>query len=134
MTETTPQYYAPAPGGTVPVPPPAPPVQLNPAGTTDLGRLLEQLAVAKAAVTEAEARRDAIIADIKAQGVRFATALNGGTAPEHIRFAAAATRPPWNLDWVTERRFSTEKFKADQPALYEAYRVPKGRWVLGPGG
>jgi len=134
MTETTPQYYAPAPGGTVPVPPPAPPVQLNPAGTTDLGRLLEQLAVAKAAVTEAEARRDAIIADIKAQGVRFATALNGGTAPERIRFGGTATRPPWNLDWVTERRFSTEKFKADQPALYEAYRVPKGRWVLGPGG
>ena len=127
MTETTPQYYAPGP-------PPAPPVQLNPAGTTDLGRLLEQLAVAKAAVTEAEARRDAIIADIKAQGVRAATALNGGTAPERIRFGGTATRPPWNLDWVTERRFSTEKFKADQPVLYEAYRVTRGRWVLGPGG
>src|SRR6516162_6486373 len=79
MTETTPQYYAPGP-------PPAPPVQLNPAGTTDLGRLLDRLAAAKAAVAEAEAERDAIIADIKAQGVRAATALNGGTAPEHIRF------------------------------------------------
>jgi len=86
MTETAQQYYLPAPDGAATAQPQAPPVYLNPAAHTELGQLLGRLAAAKAAVTEAEAARDAIIADIKAMGVRYARQVNGGTIPGHIRF------------------------------------------------
>ena len=134
MTETAQQYCLPAPDGAATAQPQAPPVYLNPAAHTELGQLLGRLATAKAAVTEAEAARDAIIADIKAMGVRYARQVNGGTIPGHIRFPGTPGHPPWDLDWVVQRRFSTGKFQADYPDLYERYRYEKGSWVLGPGG
>lgn len=75
---------------------------------------------------------DQLIADIKAQGVAAATAINGGTIPAHIRFAGTSARPPWNLDWKIERRFNRDRFDADHPGVYESYRDAKGGWVLGP--
>jgi hypothetical protein len=147
----TPQYspaqqYDPAqpqlPGTTATYarPPEPPPVVISPEllgaygdPGAELARLLDRLETAKAAVTDAEAERDQIIADIKAQGVRMATALNGGEKiPPHIRFPGTPGRVPWNLDWVIERRFSVTDFQRDEPATYERYRKPKGHWVLGP--
>ena len=113
-------------------PPAPPPVTLNPQPGTELARMLDELELAKAAVTDAEKARDQLIADIKAQGVAAATAINGGTIPAHIRFAGTSARPPWNLDWKIERRFNRDRFDADHPGVYESYRDAKGGWVLGP--
>jgi hypothetical protein len=119
---------------------PAPPQRPVPVTVTpelagpDLNALLDRLEAAKARVAEAEADRDQVIADVKARGVAVATAVNGGAIPADIRFPGTPGRPAWQLLWKVTRKFSTKRFEAEQPALYEAYREAKGGWVLGPQG
>jgi hypothetical protein len=107
---------------TVPVPKPAP-LRITAQPGSLLASLLDQRDAARAALDDAEARMEALTAEIK----NAVTAAAGARDTDIF----SAGRPPLRLAWRVRRTFARKDFDRDHPGLYEAYLAPgKGFWEL----
>jgi hypothetical protein len=107
--------------------PPQP--RVNPAQDSPLDQLMNERQAAKEAIDEATRRFKSADARVKGQ-TTLAFMAPDGSIPPRIIIGGSAVRDDMVLAWKPERRFDTEKFAADYPDLYEAYRRPGGHWEL----
>lgn len=90
-----------------------------------LEQLLERRGELLAQLEDAKKKVDAVNAAIK--NVAVSSAPRG---TEIIDLPAGPYRSGLSLVWSRRRRFDTKRFHADQPDLYEEYRIPDPRWEL----
>jgi hypothetical protein len=99
--------------------PPVPRSQVIPQPGSRLEQLLALYDEAEARAHEAAERFETIKAAIKMEATRAAPGVPSiSVGPLHLIWTAS------------RRRFDSKAFRAAQPDLYEAYRVPDPRWEL----